>query len=49
MMRARLKLLQRQKGTKDLVKRYGDALLCVRYRYDEATNIRVKTVEPIVR
>lgn len=48
MMRARLKLLPGQKGTKALVSKYGDDLLCVRYRYDEATCTRVKTVELIV-
>src|SRR5690242_9276955 len=48
MMRARLKLLPGQKGTKELVRKYGDTLLCVRYRYDEATSTRIKTVELIV-
>ena len=37
-----------QKGTKRLVARYGDALLCVRYRYDKARGVRLKTVEIIV-
>ena len=27
---------------------YGDALVCVRYRYDEGTCTRVKTVEIVV-
>jgi hypothetical protein len=31
----RLKLKPDQKGTKLLVEKYGDSLLCVRYRYDE--------------
>ena len=37
-----------QKGTMRLVKEYGKALLCVRYRYDEARNVKLKTVEIIV-
>ena len=37
-----------QKGTKRLVEQYGDALLCVRYRYDERRGIRLKTVEIVV-
>jgi len=44
----RLKLKPGQKGTKALVKTYGDALVCVRYRYDEASRTRIKTVELIV-
>jgi hypothetical protein len=38
-----------QAGTKALLARYGRSLLCVRYRYDEATRERVKIVELIVR
>jgi len=37
-----------QKGTKKLVKQYGEALLCVRYRYDEIRRVRLKTIELIV-
>jgi uncharacterized Fe-S cluster-containing radical SAM superfamily enzyme len=37
-----------QKGTKRLVEQYGDALLCVRYRYDEKRGVRLKTVEIVV-
>jgi len=44
----RLKLKPGQKGTKALVEKYGDDLVCVRYRYDEASRIRLKTVEIIV-
>jgi hypothetical protein len=44
----RLKLKPGQKGTKALVEKYGDALVCVRYRYDEARRTRIKTVELIV-
>ncbi len=37
-----------QKGTMRLVEKYGKALLCVRYRYDEIRNVKLKTVEIIV-
>jgi hypothetical protein len=37
-----------QKGTKRLVERYGDRLVCVRYRYDAARRKRIKTVELVV-
>jgi len=37
-----------QKGTKRLVEKFGDSLLCVRYRYDERRGIRLKTVEIVV-
>jgi hypothetical protein len=37
-----------QKGTLRLVEKYGDALLCVRYRYDEKQGRRIKTVEIVV-
>ncbi len=47
-MKTRLKLNPGQKGTKALVDIYGDALVCVRYRYDEASRTRIKTVEIIV-
>jgi hypothetical protein len=32
------------KGTKRLVEKYGDALFCVRYRFDKARGVRLKTV-----
>ena len=35
-------------GTKELLKRYGDQLVCVRYRYDAARRKRLKTVELVV-
>jgi len=38
-----------QAGTKGLLARYGASLLCVRYRYDEVTRQRLKTVELIVQ
>jgi hypothetical protein len=47
-MKTRLKLRPGQKGTKRLVDIYGDALVCIRYRYDEENRTRVKTVEIIV-
>jgi len=31
-----------------LKEKYGDALLCVRYRYDEIRRVKLKTVELIV-
>ena len=37
-----------QKGTKALQQKYGDALVCVRYRYDEKNHKQYKTVELIV-
>jgi len=36
-----------EKGTKHLIKKYGDKLVCVRYIYDSAANKRFKTVELI--
>ena len=47
-MITRLKLKPGQKGTKKLAAEYGDALVCVRYRYDRASCMRAKTVEIIV-
>jgi len=47
-MKTRLKLNPGQKGTKALVDIYGDTLVCVRYRYDEESRTRIKTVEIIV-
>ena len=37
-----------QPGTLKLLRRYGDALLCVRYRHDAAGKRRYTTVELIV-
>ncbi len=48
MMRVRLSLNPGQDGTKSLLARYGKQLVCVRYRYDDQTKQRVKTVELIV-
>ena len=47
-MQTRLKLLPGQRGTKKLIQKYGDQLVCVRYRYDEERKKRYKTVELIV-
>lgn len=38
-----------QMGTKDLLARYGPTLLYVRYRCDENTGERLKTVELVVQ
>ena len=35
-------------GTPKLLARYGERLVCVRYRYDAARKVRHKTVELIV-
>ena len=34
-------------GTKKVLRKYGDRLICVRYRFDTQTNRRYKTVELI--
>ncbi|MEO6725462.1 MAG: hypothetical protein ABIP14_09175 [Blastocatellia bacterium] len=47
-MRARKKLKPGQDGTKGLLDKYGEQLICVRYRYDEVHQLRHKTVELIV-
>ncbi|HEX7706320.1 MAG TPA: hypothetical protein VF701_07680 [Thermoanaerobaculia bacterium] len=46
-MKTRLTLAPGANGTKELVARYGDRLVCVRYRYDAARRLRIKTVELI--
>ena len=35
-------------GTQRLTARYGERLVCVRYRYDPIKKRRYKTVEPII-
>jgi hypothetical protein len=35
-------------GTKRLVEKFGDSLLCVRFKYDAESRQRLKTVELIV-
>jgi hypothetical protein len=47
-MEARATLRPGQRGTKKLVTRFGDRLICVRYRYDAARRKRFTTVELIV-
>ena len=47
-MKTRVNLKPGQKGTKRLVEQYGDALICVRYRYDAKTHKQYKTVEIVV-
>lgn len=47
-METRLSLAPGQNGTKKLLARYGDRLICVRYRYDAERGVRHKTVELIV-
>jgi len=37
-----------QPGTKKLIEKFGDRVLCVRYRYDEAQGVRLKTVELVI-
>jgi hypothetical protein len=36
------------KGTRKLVQKFGDQLLCVRYRYDLLEQVRYKTVELVI-
>ena len=47
-MQARRTLAPGQKGTKKFLDRYGEHLICVRYRYDERRRKRFTTVEIIV-
>jgi hypothetical protein len=47
-MKTRLILKPGQKGTKRLVEKYGDDLLCIRFRYDAALRQRLKTIELII-
>ena len=47
-MKTRLILKPGQRGTKNLVEKFGNALLCVRFRYDAERRQRLKTVELIV-
>ena len=47
-MKTRLILKSGQPGTKNLSKKYGDALLCVRFRYDAQARQRLKTVELVI-
>ena len=47
-METRLTLRPGQPGTRKLVERYGERLLCVRYVYDAAASRRLKTVELVI-
>ena len=47
-MKTRVILSPGQKGTKKLVTQYGDALVCVRYRYDVESRKQIKTVELVI-
>ena len=46
-MEIRLHFKPRQNRTKQLVQKYGERLVCVRYRYDSEAGLRHKTVELI--
>ena len=48
MMIVRQKLSPGQRGTKKLLKTYGDQLVCVRYRCDAQRKKRFKTVELVI-
>lgn len=47
-METRLTLRPGQNGTKKLVARFGERLVCVRYLHDRRTGRRLKTVELVV-
>jgi hypothetical protein len=47
-MKTRLILQPGSRGTRKLLARYGQRMVCVRYRYDERLKRRYKTVELIV-
>jgi hypothetical protein len=47
-METRLTLRPGMPGTKKLVARYGERLICVRYLYDKTRGQRVKTVELVI-
>ena len=47
-MITRLKLKPGQRGTKKLLAEHGNALVCVRYRYDKARRVKMKTIELII-
>ena len=46
-MRTKRKLLPGDPGTKKLLAKYGERLVCVRYRYDKESKKKLKTVELI--
>jgi len=47
-MEVRQTLQPGQRGTRKLLARFGERLVCVRYRYDAASGTRLTTVELIV-
>jgi len=47
-MKTRSKLKPGQRGTKKLLDQYGEALVCVRYRYDRDKRKQFKTIEIII-
>jgi len=47
-MQIKTTLAPGENGTKQLLKKYGEQLVCVRYRYDKKHGKRYKTVELIV-
>lgn len=47
-MKTRARLKPGQNGTKKFVEQYGDALVCIRYRYDAEKRKQYKTIEIIV-
>jgi len=47
-VKTRLILKAGRPGTKRLVAKYGDSLVCVRFKYDEESRQRLKTVELVV-
>jgi hypothetical protein len=47
-VRIRLTLKPGKPGTKQLLHAFGDRLICVRYRYDPARGVRIKTAELVI-
>jgi len=47
-MKIRTVIQPGKRGTKNLVKKYGSQLVCVRYRYDYCNKKKYKTIELII-
>jgi len=47
-MKITKKMIPGQPGTKKWLEKYGDALICVRYRDDHQSQRRLKTIELVV-
>ena len=47
-MKTKLSIKAGEKGTKKLCEKFGESLVCVRYRYDDTNKKRYKTVELII-